>query len=115
MPMEYYEEDEGIHFDPTTQNTEKKIGCGKYSKRNITGENNDGIDRGNGRQQEQQVEERRCSRQRKRVDHQYEASSSSEQQPIKSKKSKKDHHDEASTSSSEQQPINIEILSESLF
>ena len=50
----FFKEDEWYYFSTRTQNTEKKIGCGKYSKRNITGENNDGIDRGNWRVNEKE-------------------------------------------------------------
>ncbi|CAH8280211.1 unnamed protein product [Arabidopsis lyrata] len=44
-----FKEDEWYYFSTRTQISEKKIGRGKYPKRKITGDNDDGIDRGNWR------------------------------------------------------------------
>ncbi|AAG28296.1 putative transcription factor NAM family [Arabidopsis thaliana] len=116
----FFKEDEWYYFSARTQISEKKIGHGNYSKRKITRDDNDGIDRGKWRWTRRKkislrivvwkIQKYKKSKKDKK-DHQHEASSSSKPQPIKKKKSKKDHHDEASTSYLEQQPINIECES----
>ncbi|CAH8263807.1 unnamed protein product [Arabidopsis lyrata] len=170
----FFKEDEWYYFSTRTQISEKKIGRGKYPKRKITGDNNDGIDRGNWRinGKENIIDEdtgaiigikknltykgTKTNKKQKRgdgasapgsesgwimdefvivlpkpdedkfqelvlckihkkkkskkdkKDHQHEASSSSEQQPIKkrkSKKSKKEHESVLAASSEPQQPL----------
>ncbi|VVB16608.1 unnamed protein product [Arabis nemorensis] len=43
----FFQKNEWYYFVTRTQVSEKNIGCGKKVKRKITGDNNDGIDRGN--------------------------------------------------------------------
>lgn len=43
----FFKKDEWYYFSTRTQTSETKIGGGKYSKRKITGDNTDGIDREN--------------------------------------------------------------------